>query len=108
MKKFILILMMLSTYASAGTQIGTVQYVIVRASDGLTYFTLANSVHTQKPDCATADYWIIKDENSTAGKSQYAMILSAQASGKTVKITGMNTCSRWRDGEDANSLQMYP
>ena len=100
--------MLLSVYANAGTQVGTVQYVMVRASDGLTYFTLSDSSPSGKPACAAINYWMIKDENSVAGKSQYAMVLSAHASGKKVRITGMNTCSRWRDGEDVDSIQIYP
>lgn len=107
MKKTLLtILTLLSLDSIAGYQIGSVDYVIVRASDGLTYFNLKTGTPVDKPECATHGYWMIKDENSEVGKKQYAMILAAHASGKPVKITGMNTCTHWGDGEDVNAIQI--
>ena len=90
----------------AGDQTGTVKYVIVRASDGLVYFLLQDGTPANKPACATKDYWMIKDENSNAGKQQYSMILAAHASGKTVKVGGLGACTRWSDGEDVNYIQI--
>lgn len=81
-------------------------YIIVRASDGLTYFTIKGGEIVDNPPCATQGYWMIKDENSNSVKMQYSMILSAQASGKTINVTGMNTCARWGDGEDVNFIQI--
>jgi len=49
---------------------------------------------------------MIKDENSVAGQQQYSMLLGAHAAQKTVNISGMNTCSRWGDLEDINSVQI--
>lgn len=107
MKNVILILLLFfSAYTYAGTQTGTVGSVIVRASDGLVYFTLENGSLDNRPSCATKGYWMIKDENSNAGKQQYSMILAAHASRKVVKVVGMNTCSRWADGEDVNYIQI--
>jgi hypothetical protein len=107
MKNFIgIILIILSFNSYAGSQTGTVNYIIVRASDGLVYFLLKGGALDSQPACATHGYWMIKDENSNAGKQQYSMILAAHASGKTVKVTGMNSCSRWGDGEDVNSIQI--
>jgi hypothetical protein len=34
------------------------------------------------------------------------IILVAHAAGKTVSITGMNTCNRWGDGEDVNLIKI--
>mgnify|MGYP003386732552 CR=1 FL=1 len=101
-----ILLIALAFNASAGSQTGTLDYVIVRASDGLVYFTLKDGALNNRPDCATIAYWMIKDENSNAGKQQYSMILAAHAAGKTVSVTGMNTCSRWGDGEDVNTIQI--
>jgi hypothetical protein len=106
MKIIFLLFMFISTNIYAGTQLGTVDYIIVRASDGLVYFTLKGGDQAGKPSCATHGYWMIKDENSTSGKLQYSMVLSAHASGKVIKVTGMNTCTRWGDGEDVNSIQI--
>lgn len=90
----------------AGSQVGTVGYVIVRASDGLTFFTLAGAAKSDSPACATNSYWMIKDENSEVGKKQYAMVLAAQASGRELTVVGMNSCTRWLDGEDVNWMQL--
>lgn len=99
-------LLLASTGSYAGNQIGTVNYVIVRASDGLVYFALNGSVKTGSPSCATIGYWMIRDENSNAGKQQYAMLLAAQASGKRLNVVGLNTCNRWGDGEDVDWMQI--
>jgi hypothetical protein len=106
MKIILLLSIFISSNIFAGTQLGTVDYITVRASDGLIYFTLKGGEQAGKPSCATLGYWMIKDENSNAGKLQYSMVLSAHASGKVLQVTGMNTCSRWRDGEDVNSMKI--
>ena len=100
---FVLTLLM-SSKIYAGSQSGTVDYITVRASDGLIYFTLKGESKVGNPSCATIGYWMIKDENSNSGKQQYSMVLSAQASGKIISVTGMNACTRWSDGEDVDSI----
>jgi hypothetical protein len=47
---------------------------------------------------------MIADENSEAGKKQFAMLLTAQARGSVVILKGMNTCNRWADGEDIDEI----
>ena len=103
---FFVLLMTSVPQALAGSQTGTVKYIIVRDSDGLIYFALTGGAASNKPSCATIGYWMLKDENSTTGMMQYSMLLSAQASGLTLRVTGYNTCSRWGDGEDVNSIQI--
>ena len=106
MRVMLFLSLFIFTNAYAGTQIGTVDYIIVRASDGLVYFTIKGGSKNDNPACATNGYWMIKDENSNSGKLQYSMVLSAQASGKTISVTGMNTCTRWGDGEDVNYIKI--
>jgi len=94
-----------SSVCVAGSQGGMVGAIFVRASDGLIYFDVVNGdAKTGSPSCATFSYWIIKDENSNAGKQQYAMLLAAQAQGKTITVIGLNSCTRWSDGEDVDSI----
>jgi hypothetical protein len=83
----------------AGTQSGLVTKIYVRASDGINAVYLSGAP-AGRPACATFPYWIIKDENSTAGKKQLALLVAAQATGKTISIEGAGVCSRWPDGED--------
>ena len=89
--------------ANAGTVEGTIDTVLVRESDGLTYFMISGTA-TGKPACATNTYWMIRDENSEAGKKQFSMVLAAKMAGATVKVVGANTCTRWVDGEDVLTL----
>ena|SRR5688572_21149118 len=105
-KLLLFVCALVPTLSSAGTQTGTVSYVTVRASDGLVFFRMVGGTKTGAPACATGDYWIIRDENSNAGKQQYTMLLAAQASGKVVNISGLNTCSRWINGEDVDYIQI--
>ena len=90
----------------AGTQQGFVTYLYVRASDGLVYFYLSGTPK-DRPACAqNTTYWMIRDENSTAGKQQLAQLLTAYASGSTLTIYGADKCIRWPDGEDVDNLRL--
>jgi hypothetical protein len=90
----------------AGTVTGTVTMVSQRASDGLMVVVI-NGTNSGRQSCAQAmSCWIVKDENSAVGKGHYTMLLAAQLAGKTVRITGLNTCTRWGDGEDINSIEI--
>lgn len=89
--------------AHAGEVTGKIRTLTVRASDGLQYVTIDGRL-SGSPPCATMPYFMIRSEASDTGKSQFAMLLSAQISGKSVAIKGMNTCSRWADGEDIDSV----
>ncbi|HDZ9494604.1 TPA: hypothetical protein RU013_001315 [Vibrio cholerae] len=106
-RKILLIFtLLLPFYAFSGTQTGKVAWLIVRASDGLIYFGIEGSPASGKPQCATQTYWMIRDENSNVGKQQYSLLLTAYASGKPVDVVGMNSCKRWGDGEDVNTIKI--
>lgn len=87
----------------AGTQTGHVVHIHVRASDGLVYVILDGAL-SNRPACATINYWMIKNENSTSGKQQLAQLLAAKASGQEITLVGSNTCTRWSDGEDIDDV----
>lgn len=88
----------------AGHQSGKVASVHVRASDGLHWVVLEGQPQS-RPACANGyAYWMIKDEKSVAGKTQIALLMAAQAAGKSVSITGAGTCTRWGDGEDIDVI----
>ncbi|MFL7023521.1 hypothetical protein BCS58_04265 [Enterovibrio norvegicus] len=105
-KLFLASLIFIPSLTYAGSQTGKVGYIVVRASDGLVYFTVRGEAAAGQPACATNTYWMIRDENSNSGKQQYSMILSAHASGKVVNVVGMDSCIRWGDGEDVNYIQI--
>lgn len=103
--KMIPVLCMATFGVHAGTQTGKVETLYARASDNLHLVTLSGgTAKTGSPSCATRGYWLIRDENSVAGKSQFSQLLAAKLAGATVTITGLNTCSRWGDGEDINTI----
>lgn len=99
---------LLSTPATAGTQIGQVTELRTRARDNLIYFYLTGSA-SGRPACAAGyAYWMIKDENSATGKRQFAMLMSAMLAGKTVSVSGTGACTRWADGEDVEEVVLLP
>jgi hypothetical protein len=87
----------------AGSQTGKVKDVYVRDSDGLILVDLYGTA-SGHPACATQQYWIIPSESTDSGKRFLAMLIAAQLSGRTVAVRGKNTCSRWGDGEDIESI----
>lgn len=96
--------------ASASTQMGFIDWVTVRA-DGLVYFSVSNSSgytwippRTTPPACATQGFWVIRSETSMAGQMQYQALLKE---GSLVIIVGTDSCTRWPDAEDVDSLQIY-
>ena len=88
---------------AGGVVTGTVQQVLVRASDGLVY-TVINGTASGQPSCATHTYWMIMNETSDVGHKQYALLLQDQATNAQVTIYGNGTCTRWADGEDIDSI----
>lgn len=102
---FILMSSIPSFAQAAGTVTGTVASVLVRQSDGLTYFYV-NGTASGQPGCATSTYWMISGETSDAGHKLYAMLLEAKISGALIIVTGAGTCIRWPDGEDVLVVQL--
>ncbi len=92
------------TPAIAGTQEGTIQSLYVRDSDGLIFLALEGAP-TGRPACAIGTaYWMIANETTETGKRLFATLLAAQLSGRQVHIDGKNTCTRWGDGEDIETV----
>ncbi|KDM92375.1 hypothetical protein [Photobacterium galatheae] len=101
----VLVSCLFTSAAYAGYVKGTVTRLIVR-DDGLHYVHIDGQMK-DRPACAqNHTYWMIKDENSAYGKSQYSMLLAAKASGKVVTVAGTGTCTRWKDGEDIEYVSM--
>ncbi|MCX5467170.1 hypothetical protein [Acinetobacter nematophilus] len=92
--------------ALASTYKGKVQAINVRDEDGLVWVYISGERTGNRPACATNWYMMIKNENSSAGKRQLALLMMAQATNKTVLIDGAGTCSRWGDGEDISMISV--
>lgn len=101
------VLLFLVGDAFAGTQVGKVDRLLVRNSDGLVYFYLTGTASNRAAPCATnTTYWMLRNESSETGKRQFSMLLAAQASGREVSVTGSGTCARWGDGEDVETIDL--
>lgn len=104
-----LVLQLVTVPALAGTAIGQISVLYARSSDGLQLVILTGGSQVGRPACASATtYYVIKDENSRAGQSQFAQLLSAQIAGKTIYIQGAGTFTRFSDAEDINWIQIMP
>ena len=113
MKKITFILLILSlslslSTAFAGTQNGKVSFIKIR-TDGTIKIGL-DTVWTDFARCRTKEWWIISDENSVAGKAQLSLLMTAYASGRTVKIGGFpdgGICTRTTGlGEDIYNVNL--
>lgn len=91
--------------ARASEQTGLITMLYVRASDGLILVQL-DGARTSMPACATQPYFLIKAENTSTGKQQYAQLLASRLSRQLVRIIGGNTCIRWHDGEDIDVVAL--
>ena len=49
-------------------------------------------------------YWIVPNETTDSGKRLFATLLAALISGHRITIHGKNTCTRWPDGEDIETV----
>jgi len=83
--------------ATAGDGGGTVQIQLVYNNNLLFFFT---SQRNNAPACSssTQKRWVM-DISTFHGRAKYALLLSAQLSGKPVIISGQNNCSVWGDSE---------
>jgi hypothetical protein len=106
MRKFVffVVAVLISTPTLSGSQAGKVLDIRVR-DDGLHWFVLEGT-HGGRPSCAKFSYWMIKDEQSVFGKSQFNMVLSAFMTGKAVIVEGAGSCTRWLDGEDVKTIRL--
>lgn len=96
----------LITPAKSSEAVGTIILLHARASDNLHWVQL-DVAPVGRPPCASAhSYYMIRDENGAAGKSQFAQLLAAQMAGRKVKITGSGACTRWGDGEDIEIIDV--
>ena len=110
MKFFVFILVLfnfaLVETAFSSTYKGKVAGLNVREEDGLVWVYIAGERTGERPSCATNWYMVIKNENSPAGKRQFAMLMMAKALNSVVLIEGAKTCNRWGDGEDISFIQI--
>ena len=86
----------LLTCAQAGTSTGPVTNIFMHTPDVVMFKA---GTASGSPNCSPFSEWAIK-LSDPAGKGFLAILLSAQAQGKSVKVLGYtNTCRDWGDRE---------
>lgn len=93
-----LFLSVCSRSVMAGSGAGKVMVLRAHAHDVI-MFGLSGG-HASRPTCAAAvsDSWALSLSTHT-GRAMYALLLSAQAQGKSVQVSGAGDCSAWPDRE---------
>lgn len=103
MKLIILVLLLASSYSYAGNQTGTIQKLFVSGRDypapnqNPTHVIITGT-YNAKPGCATSGYWAV-DTDTQQGKSMLSLLLTANATGKSVSFLGTGSCSLRPDME---------
>jgi len=100
-----IIFTLINHHAMAGEITGKVSRLLTNDA-GLHWVYITGTV-SNKPACSLWSGFAIKDENSSYGKAQFSMLLTAFASGKEVKVTGANTCTRNSAQEDISKLELF-
>jgi len=103
MKLIIFFLLFTSGFSYAGDQTGTIQKLFVSGRDypapnqNPTHVYIKGS-YNAKPDCATSGYWAVNTETQQ-GRAILSLLLTANATGKTVTFLGTGSCSLRPDME---------
>ena len=95
-------LLMLSSQSFAGSSSGAVSNVTANVASRI--FFEAGTL-AANPACATAGSWAL-DATTPEGKAMYALILTAQATDRTVTVTGNNLCTIQPDRETVQFMVM--
>ncbi len=103
MKLIIFFLLFTSSLSYAGNQAGTIQKLFISGRDypapnqNPTHVNISGS-YNAKPDCATSGYWALNSDTQQ-GRSILSLLLTANATGKTVSFLGTGDCSLRPDME---------
>jgi hypothetical protein len=90
---------------AAGSSVGPITVLFVHHGDLLVFAAGANS---GKPACSViGDEWSVNVSTPT-GKAMLAVLLSAQAQGKSVAVGGSGACTAWLDRETPVWIRLLP
>lgn len=91
-----------SSPANAGSA-GGPPINIMFAYNSVVFFDVITN-RSGAPACATMPTRFAVATNTDSGKAFVTAILTAQARGKTISVSGLGTCSTWADSEDVGLL----
>lgn len=101
-------LMSISGLARASTVSDvTVMEIAIDPAYANVLFIRVSPAPSGQPSCETSGYWnyVLNFSNSLATQ-QYAALLAAEMSGKTVSITGTGACADYRSVESLRGLNV--
>lgn len=95
----------LAPTAHAGVGTGKVLDVTLRSADGMLLVKV--TTHSTPPSCVGWYHTFVKPyDGSPASKAFLAMLLSAQTSGKSVRVTGKGSCFAGTAAEEISELNL--
>lgn len=101
----VLALCLLSTSAQAGVGTGKVLDVTLRSQDGMLLVKV--TTHNAPPGCVGWYHTFVKPyDGSPTSKAFLAMLLSAQTSGKSVRVSGTGGCFAGTAAEEIAELNV--
>ncbi|WP_133498430.1 hypothetical protein [Cognatilysobacter terrigena] len=89
-------LLLAPAISHAGSTQGKITILMAHSHD-IVIFRI-DAPHTGKPACSS-DEWALSLANP-GGRGMYALLLSAQAQGKSVTVYGSDACGAWADREE--------
>ena len=92
----VLVIFITPLSALAGQSSGLVSEIIV---NGFNYLFFSAGTKSGSPACGNNNSWAL-NLSTAKGRSIYALVLTAQAQGKSLVVVGNNTCNEWGDRED--------
>lgn len=106
-KRMCLLLVGICFFAPAPLLAGSSQgpVTLLQAHEGDVAMFSAGA-HSGAPACSSAGEEWAFSLTSHYGRAMYALLISAQAQGKEVLVTGSNVCSAWGDRETAKRIRV--
>ncbi|WP_445357506.1 hypothetical protein ACJJIC_17405 [Microbulbifer sp. ANSA002] len=87
---------------------GNVHNIMVHRTMDIPVLMFSTNPYFDAPTCPESNkpaiQWAVKLDEF--GKSVYSLVLSAQAQGKKVKVTGSHQCSDWPDRESIFYIEL--
>lgn len=103
----VIVVSLSATSAIAGTSgLGAITLFTAVPSSSNPFFFYTNGARSGGAACATiTNRWVI-DVSTPSGQATVALVLSAQAQGRSVSVTGTGNCAVWSDTETVSGIDV--
>lgn len=93
-----------TVHAAGSTTNTTITQISLNSSFGDFIWIQTATAPTGSPTCAASPWNFTLSLDTTIGKNQYAVLLSALATGQTVILVGTGACSDWGNVESLQNV----